>query len=156
MDGPCDKNCMWMVSDEEKTSLCLMKNSYKTMIKKVTKDISLECTKKLHKLYSNVLVLPKRMKIDKCEKVVCNLYNQQNYVINHRHIRLEADNGSWVKTKNVRMVIEFNQEAWLKSYIDMNTALRTKAKNCFQQDFFKVTNNSVFGKTIENVKILNL
>ena len=75
MDGPCDKDCMWMVSDEEKTSLCLMKNSYKTMIKKVTKDISLDCTKKLHKLYSNVLVLSKRMKIDKCEKVVCNLYN---------------------------------------------------------------------------------
>ena len=55
-------------------------------------------------------------------------------------------------TKKVHKVIRFNQEAWFKPYIDMNTKLSTKARNYFENDFFKLMNNSVFRKRMENVR----
>ena len=54
--------------------------------------------------------------------------------------------------KKVHKLIQFNQEAWLKEYIDMDTKLKIEAKNNFEKDFFKLKNNSAFGKTMENVR----
>ena len=90
------------------------------------------------------------MKIGKCKKLVCNLYDKKNYVVHIRSLKQALYHG--LILKKVHSVIQFYQEAWLKPYIDMNTELRKKAKNDFEKDFFKLMNNAVFGKTMGNVR----
>ena len=94
--------------------------------------------------------LPERMKIDKTQKLVCNLHDKKKYVLHISILKQALDHG--LKLKKVHRVIEFNQEAWRKKYIDMNTELRKKASNDFEKDFFKLMNNAIFGKTMKNVR----
>ena len=94
--------------------------------------------------------LPERMIIDKTKKLVCNLHDKSNYVVHISVLKQALDHG--LKLRKVHRVIEFNQKAWLKEYIDVNTELRKKASNDFEKDFFKLMNNAVFGKTMENVR----
>ena len=81
---------------------------------------------------------------------VCNLYDKNNYVVHIRSLKQALNHG--IILKKVHKVIQLNQEAWLKEYIDMNTELRKEAKNDFEKDFFKLINNFAFRKTIENVR----
>ena len=90
------------------------------------------------------------MKIEKVEKLVANLHDKIEYVIHIKNLK-QALNHRLV-LKNVHRDIKFNQNAWLKQYIDMKTDLRKKAKNDFEKDFVKLMNNAVFGKTMENVR----
>ena len=87
------------------------------------------------------------MKIEKVEKLVDNLHDKTEYVIHIRNLKQALNHG--LLFKRVHKVIRFNQNAWLKSYIDMNSDLRKKAKNDFEKD---VMINAVFGKTMENVR----
>ena len=86
----------------------------------------------------------------KRKKLVCAIEDEEKYVIHIRALKQALNNE--LRLKEVHRVIQFNQEVWLKPYIDINSKLRKEAKNEFQKDFFKLMNNSVFEKTMENVR----
>ena len=90
------------------------------------------------------------MEINRVEKLVLNLHNKRNYVIHIRVLDQALTHG--LILEKIHQAIEFNQSAWMKTYIDFNTQLRTKATNNFEKDFFKLMNNAVFGKTTENIR----
>ena len=113
-------------------------------------EVDIEYQKDLHKLYSDLPFLPERMTINNCAKLVCKVQDKENYVVHIRALKQALNHG--LKLKKVHEVIEFRQEAWLKPYIDMNTDLRKESKNEFEKDFFKLMNNSMFGKTMKNVR----
>ena len=113
-------------------------------------EVDVKYPRKLHDLHSGLPFLPKRMKTDECKKLVCNLRNQKKYDVHIRSLKQALNHG--LKLKKVHRIIEFNQEAWLRAYIDMNTELRKIAKKYFEKDFFKLINNAVFGKTMKNVR----
>ena len=113
-------------------------------------EVDVKYPKRLHDLHSDLPFLSERMEINKCKKLLCNLFNKKKYVAHINTLKQALNHG--LKFKKIHRVIEFNQEAWLKPYIDMNTELRKLAKNYFEKDLFKLMNNSVFGKTMENIK----
>ena len=113
-------------------------------------EVDVTYPKKLHDIHSDLPFLPKRMKIDKCKKLVCNLLNKKEYVVHIKSLKQALNHG--LKFKKVHRIIEFNKKAWLKPYIDMNTELRKVAGNDFEKDFYKLMNNAVFGKTMENIR----
>ena len=98
-------------------------------------EVDAKYPKKLHDLHSDLPFLPERMEINKCKKLVCNLYNNKKYVVHINSLKQALNRG--LKLRKIHRIIEFNQEAWLKPYIDMNTELRKLAKNDFEKDLFK-------------------
>ena len=76
--------------------------------------------------------------------------NKKKYVAHINALKQAINHG--LKLKKIYRIIEFNQEVWLKPYIDMNTELRKAAKNDFEKDLLKLRNNSVFGKKMENIR----
>ena len=106
--------------------------------------------KRLQQLHSDLQFLSERMEINKCKKLVCNLSNKKKYVTHINSLKQALNHG--LMLNKIHRVIEFNQKEWLKPYIDMNTELRKAANNDFEKDLFKLMNNSVFGKTMENIR----
>ena len=90
------------------------------------------------------------MKNEKVKKLVTNLYDKTENVIHIRNFKQALSHG--LVLKKVQRVIKFNQKAWLKPYIDINTRRRQKVKNNFEKDFLKLINNAVFRKPVENVR----
>ena len=110
----------------------------------------MQYSEKLHELLNDLPSFPERMKIEKVSKLVTNLHDKTEYVIHIRNLKQALNYG--LILKKVYRVNKFNQKAWLKPYVDMNTKLRQKAKNNFEKYFFKLTNNAAFEMTMKNLR----
>ena len=113
-------------------------------------EVDVEYPKELHKSHNELPFLPERMKIGKVEKLVPNFNKKKKYIVHIRMLDQALKHG--LVLKKVHRAIKFEQSAWLEPYIMKNTRLRAAAKNEFEKDFFKLMNNSVFGKTMENIR----
>ena len=158
----------WMTQKQiNKINLAKYENDSK---KGLILEVDLEYPKKLHDLHNDYPLAPEKVKVtddmlsgycksiaDKygisrglVHKLIPTLSKKEKYVLHYRNLQLYIDLG--LKVTKVYRVLEFNQSPWLRQYIDFNTEKRTNAKNAFEKDFFKLMNNSVFGKTMENIR----
>ena len=129
-------------TDNDKIDEEFIKNYNENDNKGYIFEVDVAYPKKLHELHSDLPFLPERMEINKCNKLVCNLYDKKKYVVHINSLKQAVNHG--LKLKKIHRIIEFNQETWLKPYIDMNTELRKLAKNDIEKDLFKLIDNSVF------------
>ena len=113
-------------------------------------EVDLEYPKSLHDLHNDYPLAPEQIVVNKVKKLIPNLGDKKKYVIHYENLKQYLNLG--LKLTHIHRGIKFEESPWLKSYIDINTDLRTKAKNDFEKDFFKLMNNSVFGKSMENIR----
>ena len=90
------------------------------------------------------------IKVGEINKLIPNLGDKENYVVHYRNLQLYAPLG--MKVKKINRVLMFKQSDWLKTFVDFNTEKRKNARNKFEESFFKLMVNSVFGKTMENLR----
>ena len=161
-------NFKWM-NEKEISKIDLGK--YKADGKKgLILEVDLEYPQELHNLHNDYPLAPEKTKVSSgmlseyCKKIadkynisiglvsklIPMLGDKKEYVLHYRNLQLYLDLG--LKIKKVHRVLKFNQSPWIKQYIDFNTEKRKHAKNTFEKDFFKLMNNSVFGKTMENLR----
>ena len=113
-------------------------------------EVHVEYQKNLLNLHKDLLFLAERKKIENSKKLICSIHDKKNYVV---HIKaLKQTINDKLMFEKVHRVIQFNQGVFLTPYFHMNTQSRTKAKNDFEKHFFKLMNNTIFEKTMENVR----
>ena len=128
----------------------LIRNYDKNSDKGYFLEVDVDYPKKLFNLHKDLSFLPERKKVNKVEKLTCNIEDKEKYVMHIKVLKQALNNG--LVLKKVHRVIQFNQKDRLKPYIDVNTKLKKEDKNDFEKDFFKLMNNSVFGKTMKSVR----
>ena len=158
----------WLKDNEiEQVDLCRYNDKSE---KGLILEVDLEYPEELHDLHNDYPLAAEKVKVtedmlsDYCReiaekfsiktgmvhKLIPTLATKEKYVLHYRNLQLYLSLG--LKVTKVHRVLKFNQSPWLKKYIDFNTQMRAKAKNSFEKDFFKLMNNSVFGKTMENLR----
>ena len=132
-------------------------------------EVDLEYPEELHETHNAYPLAPERMVVRKewmseyqhgllgvgmapteVEKLVPNLRNKSRYVLHYRNLQLYLSLGLCLK--KIHRALAFEQSPWMKPYIGMNTELRKQATSDFEKDLYKLMNNSVFGKTMENLR----
>ena len=133
-------------------------------------EVDLEYPKDSHELHNDYPLAPEKVKVSKdmlseyCNKIsekykipfgmvnklIPMLNNKKKYVVHYRNLQLYMDLG--LKVTKVHRALKFKQSPWLKQYIDFNTNKRKEANTSFEKDFLKLMNNSIFGKTMENLR----
>ena len=113
-------------------------------------EVDLEYPKKLWDTHNDYPLAPEKMIVNGVEKLICHFKPRKNYVVHYRNLRQYLEMG--MRITAVHRGISFYQSSWMEPYIRKNTELRKTAANNFEKDFFKLMNNSVFGKTIENIR----
>ena len=113
-------------------------------------EVDVSYPKELHNSHNDLPFMCERIEINGVEKLVPNLRDKKNYVICIQALNQALHHG--LRLDRIHRAIEFDQSPWLKTYIDFNTQLRMAATNDFEKDFFKLMNNSVFGKTMEDIR----
>ena len=89
-------------------------------------------------------------KVSDVKKLIPNLGNKTNCVVHYRNLQLYFSLG--MKLTKIHRVLKFKQSEWIKKYIDFNTGKRMNAAKDFEKDFFKLMINSVYGRTVENLR----
>ena len=113
-------------------------------------EVDLEYPRSLHDLHSDYPLAPEQIEVNKVDKLIPNLWNKMKYVIHYENLKQYLSLG--LKLTHIYRGIKFEESQRLEKYITLNTELRTVATNEFEKDFFKLMNNSVFGKTMENIR----
>ena len=113
-------------------------------------EVDLEYPSELWESHNDYPLAPEKMIVNGVEKLICHFKPRKNYVVHYRNLRQYLEMG--MRITAVHRGISFYQSSWMEPYIRKNTELRKLATNSFEKDFFKLMNNSVFGKTIENIR----
>ena len=133
-------------------------------------EVDLEYPNKLHELHNDFPLAPEKLavsnnmlsaycktiadeydiKVGNVRKLIPNLNNKTKYGIHYRNLQLQLSLG--MKLTKIDGALQFKQQDWMKIYIGFNTEKRKKATNDFDKDFFKLMINSIYGKTIENLR----
>lgn len=115
-----------------------------------TLEVDLHYPQHLHDKHNDYPLAPERLKLGNCEKLCGTFYDKKNYIVDIRNLKLYMSLG--IEVQAIHRVIQYKQKEWLKDWIDLNTDYRKNTKNDFEKDYFKLMNNAVFGKTMENVR----
>ena len=113
-------------------------------------ECDLEYPQDLHDAHNDYPLAPENVEINMVRKLVPHLGKREKYTLHYRNLKMYLEMG--MKLTKVHRIIGFSQSPWLKTYIELNTRLRATAKTDSERDFFKLMNNSVFGKTMENMR----